>query len=195
MYLDGLEDAYEPGKLMGTFAEETARRISVHPRGSRTISRSPSLERAQKAQTSGAFEREIVAGRDRRPQGQRRPSASTNSPRKGDAAKIPTLKPAFSKDGTITAANASSISDGAAALVMTRASVAEQARPRARSPASSRTPPMPMRPRSSPPRRSSRCARRWTRPAGRPTMSTCSRSTRPSPCVAMIAMRDLGHQP
>ena len=84
-----------------------------------------SLHRAQAAQKSGAFDREIVsvdiAGR----KGTTTVSLD-EQPAKGDVAKIPTLKPAFSKDGTITAANASSISDGAAALVMTRASVAER---------------------------------------------------------------------
>ena len=84
-----------------------------------------SLHRAQRAQQSGAFDREIVptdvAGR-------KGPTTVSldEQPAKGDVAKIPTLKPAFSKEGTITAANASSISDGAAALVMTRASVAEK---------------------------------------------------------------------
>ena len=124
MYLDGLEDAYEPGKLMGNFAEDTAAEYQF-TRAQMDDFAIASLERAQKAQVSGAFDREIVPveilGRK---------GVSTISideqPGKGDAAKIPTLKPAFSKDGAITAANASSISDGAAALVLTRASVAEK---------------------------------------------------------------------
>jgi len=124
MYLDGLEDAYEAGKLMGNFAEDTAAEYQF-TRGQMDDFAIASLERAQNAQTSGAFVREIVpieiAGR-------KGPTtvSQDEQPLKGDASKIPTLKPAFSKDGTITAANASSISDGAAALVLTRASIAEK---------------------------------------------------------------------
>jgi len=124
MYLDGLEDAYEAGKLMGNFAEDTAAEYQF-TRGQMDDFAIASLERAQKAQTSGAFDREIVpveiAGR----KGTVTVSLD-EQPQKSDASKIPTLKPAFSKDGTITAANASSISDGAAALVLTRASIAEK---------------------------------------------------------------------
>ena len=124
MYLDGLEDAYEPGKLMGSFAENTAREYPF-TRAAMDDFAIASLERAQKAQGSGAFDREITAVEIA---GRKGPTTVTQDeqPAKGDVAKIPTLKPAFSKDGTITAANASSISDGAAALVMTRASVAER---------------------------------------------------------------------
>ncbi|QNQ10751.1 acetyl-CoA C-acyltransferase [Sphingomonas alpina] len=124
MYLDGLEDAYEPGKLMGNFAEDTAAEYQF-TRAQQDDFAIASLERAQKAQRSGGFDREIVpvevAGR--------KGSVTVTldeQPEKGDPSKIPTLRPAFSKDGTITAANASSISDGAAALVLTRASVAER---------------------------------------------------------------------
>ena len=124
MYLDGLEDAYAPGKLMGAFAEESARDYQF-TREAQDEYAIRSLSRANEAINSGAFDREVVpvtmetrggtvtVERDEQP-GKARPD------------KIPTLKPAFAKDGTITAANASSISDGAAALVMTRASVAEQ---------------------------------------------------------------------
>ena len=124
MYLDGLEDAYEPGKLMGNFAEDTAA-VYQFTRGQMDDYAIESLHRAQRAQTSGAFDREIVAVEVA---GRKGPTTVSldEQPAKGDVAKIPTLKPAFSKDGTITAANASSISDGAAALVMTRASVAER---------------------------------------------------------------------
>ncbi len=124
MYLDGLEDAYEPGRLMGSFAEETAAAYGF-TREAQDAFAIESLRRAQAAQASGAFDREIVpveiAGRK---------GTTTvrldEQPARGDVAKIPTLKPAFAKDGTITAANASSISDGAAALVLARASVAER---------------------------------------------------------------------
>jgi len=124
MYLDGLEDAYDPGKLMGSFAEDTARDYQF-TRAAMDAFAIASLERAQKAQTSGAFDREIVAVEVKGRRGATTISLD-EQPAKGDIAKIPTLKPAFSKDGTITAANASSISDGAAAMVMMRASVAER---------------------------------------------------------------------
>ncbi len=124
MYLDGLEDAYEPGRLMGSFAEETAKAYQF-TREAQDEYAIGSLTKARAATESGAFAREIVpvTVTDRK--------GSTvvdtdEQPLKADPAKIPTLKPAFAKDGTITAANASSISDGAAALVMTRESVARK---------------------------------------------------------------------
>lgn len=124
MFLDGLEDAYEPGKAMGVFAEETAQEYQL-TRKAQDDYAIASLERAQAAQKSGAFDREIVSvdvvGRKGTTT-----VALDEQPAKGDVAKIPTLKAAFAKEGTITAANASSISDGAAALVMTRLSVAER---------------------------------------------------------------------
>ncbi|WP_242097583.1 acetyl-CoA C-acyltransferase [Sphingomonas sp. CROZ-RG-20F-R02-07] len=124
MYLDGLEDAYEPGKLMGNFAEDTASDYQF-TRAMMDDYAIESLHRAQRAQKSGAFDREIVPVEVKGRKGVDTVTLD-EQPAKGDVAKIPTLKPAFSKDGTITAANASSISDGAAALVMTRASVAEK---------------------------------------------------------------------
>ncbi|OYU70880.1 MAG: acetyl-CoA acetyltransferase [Alphaproteobacteria bacterium PA2] len=124
MYLDGLEDAYEPGKLMGAFAEETARTYQF-TRGQMDDYAISSLSRARAAVESGAFVREIVPVEVTTRKGVET-VASDEQPLKADPAKIPTLKPAFAKDGGITAANASSISDGAAALVMTRASVAER---------------------------------------------------------------------
>jgi acetyl-CoA C-acetyltransferase len=124
MYLDGLEDAYSPGKLMGAFAEESARAYQF-TREAQDAYAITSLERALSAQKSGAFDREItpvqIAGR----KGVEVIGAD-EQPAKADPSRIPNLKPAFAKDGTITAANASSISDGAAALVLTRASVAER---------------------------------------------------------------------
>ncbi|GGA39095.1 acetyl-CoA C-acyltransferase [Sphingomonas psychrolutea] len=124
MYLDGLEDAYEPGKLMGNFAEDTAA-VYQFTRAQMDDYAIESLHRARRAQESGAFDREIVGVEVA---GRKGPTTVLldEQPARGDVAKIPTLKPAFSKDGSITAANASSISDGAAALVMTRASVAEK---------------------------------------------------------------------
>ena len=124
MYLDGLEDAYTPGKLMGAFAEETARSYQF-TREQQDAYAIRSLTRARAAQDSGAFDREITPVEVSTRKGVEVVSKD-EQPMKADPAKIPTLKPAFSKDGTITAANASSISDGAAALVMTRQSVAEK---------------------------------------------------------------------
>ena len=124
MFYDGLEDAYEKGRLMGTFAEECA--------GSYKFSRQAqddfaiaSLNRAQKANREGWFAWEITpmavkSGKDEKFM------ELDEQPFKANFEKIPTLKPAFRKDGTVTAANSSSISDGAAALVLMRRSSAEQ---------------------------------------------------------------------
>ena len=122
MYLDGLEDAYDPGKLMGAFAEEAAQAYQF-TRGAQDEYAFESLARANAAIASGAFEREIVAVEVAGRKGSAT-VAVDEQPGKALPDKIPTLKPAFAKDGTITAANASSISDGAAALVLSRASVA-----------------------------------------------------------------------
>lgn len=124
MFLDGLEDAYEPGRAMGTYAEEIATEYQF-TREAQDEYAIASLTRAQAAQRSGGFDREIVPVEVKTRKGVVT-VAQDEQPAKGDPAKIPTLKPAFAKDGTVTAANASSISDGAAALVMTRASVAER---------------------------------------------------------------------
>jgi acetyl-CoA C-acetyltransferase len=120
MFLDGLEDAYE-GRLMGTYAEDAARHYQF-TRAEQDEYAIESLKRSQRAQSDGSFEDEIVAVAVRGKGGD--VAVSTDEqPRKGDAAKIPTLKPAFAKDGTVTAANSSSISDGAAALVLARGDV------------------------------------------------------------------------
>ena len=124
MFLDGLEDAYEPGRLMGSFAEESAREYQFS-REAQDEYAIESLTRARAAIDSGAFDREIVGVEVAGRKGSVLVSTD-EQPGKADPAKIPTLKPAFARDGTITAANASSISDGAAALVMTRMSVAER---------------------------------------------------------------------
>jgi acetyl-CoA C-acetyltransferase len=123
MYLDGLEDAYTPGKLMGAFAEDSAREYQF-TREAQDAYAIESLTRARRAQESGDFDREITPVEVKTRKGVDVVSKD-DQPLKADPAKIPTLKPAFARDGTITAANASSISDGAAALVMTRQSVAE----------------------------------------------------------------------
>ena len=118
MFLDGLEDAYEPGRLMGSFAEDTARDYQF-TRAAQDDWAIRSTTRAQAAIAAGRFAAEIVAVPVKAGE-----VAVDEQPGKARLDKIPTLKPAFAKDGTVTAANASSISDGAAALVLTRASVA-----------------------------------------------------------------------
>ena len=122
MYLDGLEDAYTPGKLMGAFAEDSARDYQF-TREAQDDYAIESLRRANAAIASGAFETEITPVEITTRKGVEVVSQD-EQPGKANPDKIPTLRPAFAKDGTITAANASSISDGAAALVMTRESVA-----------------------------------------------------------------------
>jgi acetyl-CoA C-acetyltransferase len=122
MFLDGLEDAYDKGKLMGSFAEDCAGKYSF-TREEQDKFAIASLERAQAANKNGWFAWEITplaikAGKNERFMEQ------DEQPFKANFEKIPTLKPAFRKDGTVTAANSSSISDGAAALVMMRHSTA-----------------------------------------------------------------------
>jgi acetyl-CoA C-acetyltransferase len=124
MFLDGLEDAYDKGKLMGTFAEACADKYQF-TREAQDEFAVRSLTRARTANEDGTFgweiapvtvvgkKGEVVVDRD-------------EQPGKADPEKIPSLKPAFRKDGTVTAANSSSISDGAAALVLMRRSVAER---------------------------------------------------------------------
>jgi acetyl-CoA C-acetyltransferase len=124
MFYDGLEDAYDKGRLMGSFAEECARSygFSRHAQDDFAVQ---SLTRAKKANQDGSFAWEITplaikAGKDEKF------LEMDEQPFKANLEKIPTLKPAFAKDGTVTAANSSSISDGAAALVMMRRSTAEK---------------------------------------------------------------------
>jgi len=123
MYMDGLEDAYTPGKLMGAFAEDTAGQYQF-TREQQDDYAIESLRRANAAIESGAFDAEITPVEVTSRKGTETISTD-EQPGKARPEKIPTLRPAFAKDGTITAANASSISDGAAALVMTRESVAK----------------------------------------------------------------------
>jgi acetyl-CoA C-acetyltransferase len=123
MFLDGLEDGYEH-RLMGTYAEDSARHYQF-TREAQDAYATESLMRAKRAQTDGSFAGEIVAvkvpGR-----GGETSVATDEQPRRADPAKIPTLKPAFAKDGTVTAANSSSISDGAAALIIASADEAKK---------------------------------------------------------------------
>jgi acetyl-CoA C-acetyltransferase len=121
--LDGLEDAYEKGTLMGVFAERCASDYQF-TREAQDAYAIASLERTLAAEASGAFTAEIAETevKSRKTTVQ---VTSDEQPRNARPDKIPQLKPAFAKDGTVTAANASSISDGAAALILTRASVAD----------------------------------------------------------------------
>lgn len=124
MFLDGLEDAYDRGKLMGTFAEATAGRYGFS-REAQDEFAIRSLTRAKKAIEEGIFKEEIVPVTIKGRKGDT-VVESDETPLKANLEKIPTLKPAFAKDGTVTPANSSSISDGAAALVLMRESTAEK---------------------------------------------------------------------
>lgn len=123
MFLDGLEDAYSGGS-MGSFAQVTADEYQL-TREAQDAYSIESLRRAQEAIASGAFAGEVVAVAVKSRKGEVLVDTD-EQPGKGKPEKIPTLRPAFAKDGTITAATSSSISDGAAAVVMTRASVAAE---------------------------------------------------------------------
>jgi acetyl-CoA C-acetyltransferase len=124
MFYDGLEDAYDKGRLMGSFAEDCAQKYAF-ARETQDQFAITSLQRAQQANKEGWFAWELTpiaikAGKEERF------VENDEQPFKANFEKIPTLKPAFRKDGTVTAANSSSISDGAAALVMMRRSTAER---------------------------------------------------------------------
>ena len=124
MMLDGLEDAYEPGRAMGTFGEECAEKYKF-TREAQDAFAIESVKRAQNATNSGAFSAEITPVTVKNRSGEVQISVD-EGPLKAKLDKISTLKPAFKKDGTITAASSSSINDGAAAMVMMRASTAEK---------------------------------------------------------------------
>jgi acetyl-CoA C-acetyltransferase len=123
MFLDGLEDAYEH-RLMGTYAEEAAQHYQF-TREQQDAYAVESLARAKRAGEDGSFTDEIVPFTVKTRKGEVT-VAVDEQPRKADPAKIPTLRPAFAKDGTVTAANSSSISDGAAALVLTSRALADE---------------------------------------------------------------------
>lgn len=123
MFLDGLEDAYDKGRLMGTYAEDCAE-ANGFSREAQDAFAMDSLKRAQQAISEGSFKAEIVplqvlVGKEQRL------ISEDEQPPKARVDKIPTLKPAFREGGTVTAANSSSISDGAAALLLMRCSEAE----------------------------------------------------------------------
>ncbi|HEX2547279.1 MAG TPA: acetyl-CoA C-acyltransferase [Ramlibacter sp.] len=124
MMLDGLEDAYEPGRSMGTFGEDCAAKYKFS-REAQDAFAMASVKRAQEATQSGAFAAEITAVTVKTRAGESVISTD-EGPGKVKLDKIPTLRPAFKKDGTITAASSSSINDGAAALVMMTESTARR---------------------------------------------------------------------
>jgi acetyl-CoA C-acetyltransferase len=123
MFLDGLEDAYEKGRLMGTFAEDCAEKYQF-TREAQDEYALGSLTNALAAEKSGAFKAEIAPVTVQTRKGEV-VVTSDEQPAKARPEKIPQLKPAFRKDGTVTAANSSSISDGAAALVLTSVEAAK----------------------------------------------------------------------
>lgn len=124
MFLDGLEDAYDTGRLMGSFAEDCAEAYQF-TREAQDEYALKSLSNALQAQDSGAFDGEIAPVTVSSRKGDVA-QASDEQPKSARPEKISTLKPAFRKDGTVTAANSSSISDGAAALVLASAEAAER---------------------------------------------------------------------
>ena len=124
MMLDGLEDAYEPGRSMGTFGEDCAAKYGF-TREAQDAFATASVQRAKAAIESGAFKAEIVPVSVKTRAGENVISTD-EGPGKVKLDKIASLKPAFKKDGTITAASSSSISDGAAALVLARESTAKE---------------------------------------------------------------------
>jgi len=124
MMLDGLEDAYEPGRAMGTFGEDCAAKYHF-TREQQDAFAMESVKRAQQAAQGGAFNDEITPVSFSTRKGEVTVSID-EGPAKARLDKIPTLRPAFKKDGTITAASSSSINDGAAALVLMRASTARE---------------------------------------------------------------------
>ncbi len=124
MMLDGLEDAYEPGRAMGTFGEQCADKYQFS-REEQDAFATASVNRAKAATSSGAFSHEIAPVTVKGRSGETTISID-EGPGRVKLDKIPGLKPAFRKDGTITAASSSSINDGAAALVLARESTAEE---------------------------------------------------------------------
>jgi acetyl-CoA C-acetyltransferase len=123
MMLDGLEDAYEPGRAMGTFGEQCADKYQF-TREAQDAFATASVQRARAAIASGAFQAEITPVTVKGRSGDS-VIAIDEGPGKVKLEKMSALRPAFKKDGTITAASSSSINDGAAALVLTRASTAK----------------------------------------------------------------------
>ena len=124
MFLDGLEDAYDEGKLMGSFAEDTAEHYQFSREDQDNFS-IESLQKAKKANEEGLFNNEIVPISIQYKK-KSKVIEKDEQPFKADLDKIPTLRPAFRKNGTVTAANSSSISDGASAVLLMKESLADK---------------------------------------------------------------------
>ena len=189
MFLDGLEDAYEEGRAMGSFAQCTADEYQL-TREQMDDYAIESLRRAKDAIDNGGFKDEIVPVTIKSRAGETQVDTD-EAPGRGRPDKIPQLKPAFSKEGTITAATSSSISDGAAAVVLTAS------RRRGKGPQAGRAHRRHRRARAGagavhhrPDRRHREGARR--RPAGRPSDVDLWEVNEAFACVAMFAMRDIG---
>ena len=178
MMLDGLEDAYEPGRSMGTFGEDCAAKYGF-TRAQQDAFAIASVQRAQAAIQSGAFAAEIAPVTVKTRTGETVVDTD-ESPGKARLDKVTSLKPAFRKDGTITAASSSSINDGAAALVLMRQSTAEKlgCQPLARIVSHATHA---QEPNGLPPRHWVPHKRRWPRPAGRWATWICGKSTKPLP--------------
>ncbi|HWH17601.1 MAG TPA: acetyl-CoA C-acyltransferase [Allosphingosinicella sp.] len=189
MMLDGLEDAYDSGRAMGTFAEDAAREYQF-TRVQQDEYAIESLRRATEAIKSGAFDRETTPVTVKSRKGEETVTTD-EQPGRSNPEKIPGLKPAFAKDGTITAANASSISDGAAALVLTRRSVADRLgiRPVARLLAHAAHAQEPAKFTSAPVPALNKVLERAGWSVGDVDLFEVNEAFA---CVAMIAMRDLG---
>jgi acetyl-CoA C-acetyltransferase len=170
MFLDGLEDAYDKGRLMGTFAEDTAQHYQF-TRQAQDDYAIASLNRALKAIADGKFREEIVPVGD---------VVDDEQPAKAKPDKIPQLKPAFRDGGTVTAANSSSISDGGAALIVTRMSTAEKTGVRPLAVIKGHASFAQAQP-GSPLPRCSPCRSCWTSSTGRLATLISTRSTRLSP--------------
>jgi len=189
MMLDGLEDAYDRGRAMGTFAEDAAREYQF-TREQQDAYAIESLRRANEAITSGKFDREVVGVTVVTRKGEVTVDVD-EQPGKGNPEKIPQLKAAFAKDGTITAATSSSISDGAAALVLTRQSVADKlgAKPIARVVAHSAHAQEPSKFTSAPVPAINKVLEKAGWSVGDVDLWEVNEAFA---CVAMIAMRDIG---
>ena len=125
VFLDGLEDAYDKGRLMGVFAERTAEAYQFTRAAQDDFART-SLIRAKTALAEGVFGSEVAPVAVRDAKGREASVSEDELPRRADPERIPELKPAFAEGGTVTAANSSAVSDGAAALVLMRRSEAER---------------------------------------------------------------------
>jgi len=178
MMLDGLEDAYEPGRSMGTFGEDCAAHYGF-TRAQQDAYATASVQRAQRATLDGSFADEIAPVTLQERSGAREVRID-EGPGRIKLDKIPTLKPAFKKDGTVTAASSSSINDGAAALLLMRASTAQRlgCTPLVRVCAHATHAQAPQWFSTAPVGASQSCWPSW---AGRQTKSICGKSTRPLP--------------